>query len=70
MIVVIDTCAAAEMVLQRTQADRFVAHVGEADWVIAPTLYIAEIANVFWKCHAFGEIFGMTSSFCISAQID
>lgn len=56
MIVVIDTSAAAEIVLQRTQADRFAAHVGETDWVIAPTLYISEIANVFWKYHAFGEM--------------
>ncbi|MFW6333329.1 MAG: type II toxin-antitoxin system VapC family toxin [Thermodesulfobacteriota bacterium] len=53
MILVIDTSAAAEIVLQREDAERFVRHIENADWVITPTIYIAEIANVFWKYHAF-----------------
>ncbi len=53
MILVIDTSAAAEIVLQREDAERFLRHIEDADWVITPTIYIAEIANVFWKYHAF-----------------
>jgi predicted nucleic acid-binding protein len=47
MIIVIDTSAAAEIVLQRNQAKGFVKHIEDADWVITPTLYISEIANMF-----------------------
>jgi predicted nucleic acid-binding protein len=56
MIIVIDTSAAAEIVLQRNQAKGFVKHIEDADWVITPTLYISEIANVFWKYHVFEDM--------------
>ena len=56
MIIVIDTSAAAEIVLQKMQAKEFVKHIEDADWVITPTLYIPEIANVFWKYHAFEDM--------------
>ena len=56
MIIVIDTSAGVEIVLQRKQANGFVKHIEDADWVITPTLYISEIANVFWKYQAFEDM--------------
>jgi predicted nucleic acid-binding protein len=49
MITVLDASAAVEVVLQRPQADEIGEIILKADWVIAPTLFIAEIGNVFWK---------------------
>ena len=49
MIAVLDTSAAIEIVLQREYSGIFTPCITSADWVIAPTLYIAEVANVFWK---------------------
>lgn len=49
MIVVIDASAAAEVILQRDQSASLISIIAEADWVIAPTVYIAEMTNVFWK---------------------
>lgn len=56
MILVIDTSAGAEIVLQRGRAVEFAEHVEAAEWVQAPTLYVAETANVFWKYHTFGDM--------------
>ena len=49
MIFILDASAAIEIVLQRSQAERFTVHIAEADWVISPNLFIAEVTNVFWK---------------------
>ena len=49
MIAVLDASAAVEVVLQRGMAERMSTCLGEADWVIAPTLFIPEVTNVFWK---------------------
>ena len=49
MILVLDTSAAVEVVLQRSLAGVLSDYLGEADWVIAPTLFIPEVTNVFWK---------------------
>ena len=49
MIAVLDASAAIEIVLQRKQSEKFTWYIGDADWVISPTLYIAEVTNVFWK---------------------
>lgn len=56
MIVVMDTSVGAEIVLQRTHAGFWAGHLQNADWVIAPNLYIAEITNVFWKYHTFQDL--------------
>ncbi|MBW1786276.1 MAG: type II toxin-antitoxin system VapC family toxin [Deltaproteobacteria bacterium] len=53
MIVVIDTSAAVEIVLQRSPAGGLNRKVETADWVIAPMLFICEVTNVFWKYHRF-----------------
>jgi len=49
MIIVLDASAAVEVVLQREKAAGLGRIIAEADWVIAPTLMIPEVANVFWK---------------------
>ena len=49
MIVVLDASAAIEVVLQRDFASQIAEVILKADWVIAPNLYISEVANVFWK---------------------
>lgn len=49
MIAVLDASAAVEVVLQRSMAGLLSKYLGEADWVIAPTLFISEVTNVFWK---------------------
>ncbi|MEA3468748.1 MAG: type II toxin-antitoxin system VapC family toxin [Thermodesulfobacteriota bacterium] len=49
MIAVLDASAAIEIVLQREQTEKFTSYVIDADWVISPILFIAEVTNVFWK---------------------
>jgi predicted nucleic acid-binding protein len=49
MIAVLDASAAIEVVLQREQSEKFTSCIAAADWVIAPTLFIAEVSNVFYK---------------------
>lgn len=49
MIAVLDASAAVEVVLQRPIAGLLNRYLSEADWVIAPTLFISEVTNVFWK---------------------
>ena len=49
MIAVLDVSAAIEILLQREKKDLFESAYENAEWVIAPDLYVAEICNVFWK---------------------
>ena len=49
MIAVLDASAAVEVVLQRGKADLLREYFSEADLMIAPTLFISEVTNVFWK---------------------
>ena len=49
MIIVLDTSAAIEVVLKRKQFSSLQDVLANADWVIAPYLYIAEATNAFWK---------------------
>jgi len=51
MIVVLDASAAIEVVLQRKHAKQLGILIQESDWLIAPSLFISEISNVFWKYH-------------------
>jgi predicted nucleic acid-binding protein len=53
VILVLDASAAVEIVLQRDFAQRLAKAVREADWVIAPTLFVVEVTNVFWKYQKF-----------------
>ena len=56
MIIVLDTSAAVEIVIQREHSSDLGRYISEADCVIAPTLYIPEITNVFWKYYLFNDV--------------
>ena len=56
MIIVLDTSAAVEIVLQREQGTYLGRKVVKADWIIAPSLFIPEITNVFWKYFLFNDL--------------
>jgi len=55
MIAVLDASAAIEIVLQRNLAGKLSKYVVEADWVIAPTLFISEVTNTVWKYQKFAD---------------
>ena len=56
MIAVIDASAAAEIILERPSSTELVGLLNDAEWVIAPTVYIAEMSNVFWKYQSFTDL--------------
>jgi predicted nucleic acid-binding protein len=56
MTLVLDVSAAAELLLGRPEADRLSRQVEEAEWVLVPALYTAELCNVFWKYHEFHSL--------------
>ncbi len=56
MIAVLDASAAIEIVLQRKAGDKLADFLKEADWVLAPHLFISEVTNVFWKYHKFADL--------------
>ena len=49
MITVLDASAAIEIVMGRKSGNKLSKYVLEADWVIAPTLFISEVTNTIWK---------------------
>jgi len=51
MIVSIDVCGAMEILMQREKAEGFGKALQEAALVVAPDLYVAELANTLWKYH-------------------
>ena len=56
MILLIDASAAVELVLKRTHSAPISNAVADADLVLAPDLYISEVANALWKhSHITGE---------------
>ena len=56
MIIVLDTSAAVEVVLKRKNAKEFSTLLSDADSVIAPSLFIAEATNVFWKYYQHADM--------------
>jgi predicted nucleic acid-binding protein len=56
MIAVLDVSAAVEILLHRGEATRLSRVVGDAEWVLVPALYTAELVNVFWKYHEFHSL--------------
>ena len=53
MIAVLDTSAAVDLILHPAQNNTESQILTDAKWVLAPTLYISEITNVFWKYYNF-----------------
>lgn len=49
MITVLDASAAIELLLSRSAANELSELVSEAELVLAPDLYIAEVSNALWK---------------------
>jgi len=65
MIVVLDTSAAIEIILNKKDSKKFKNIIIEADAVIAPELYISEITNVAWKYNKIAN-FGHKECFSIA----
>jgi predicted nucleic acid-binding protein len=51
--VVLDTSAAIEVALARRLSAPLAAVLREADAVLAPDLFVAEVVNTIWKYHRF-----------------
>ena len=49
MIVVLDTSAAIEILLNKEESEKFKQEILKADTVISPELYVSEITNLSWK---------------------
>ena len=56
MKLVLDASAAIELVLGRSQAGRLEGILEEADVVLAPDLFVAEVVNTIWKYHRFEHL--------------
>ena len=56
MIAVIDASAAVELALRRAHAEVIERDLADAEWVLAPTLFVAEVTNTMWKYHHFNEL--------------
>ena len=56
MRLVLDASAAIEVVLRRTKAAAFAQALGEADEVLAPDLFVAEVVNTVWQYHQFESL--------------
>ena len=56
MMVVLDTSAAVDLILHPAERDVESRVLAEAQWVLAPTLYISEVTNVFWKYCNFQQM--------------
>ncbi len=55
MIIVLDTSAAIEIILNRKSSELFAEKIRQAEWVISPSLFISEVTNVFWKYQKFAN---------------
>ncbi len=56
MITVLDANAAVRFALGQTGHEMVAETLKNADWVVAPSLYLYEIANVMWKYNQAGTI--------------
>jgi predicted nucleic acid-binding protein len=56
MIIILDASAAVEIILQRQKGIALHRYIEDADWIMVPGLFIAEVTNVFWKYYKFGDM--------------
>lgn len=56
MRLVLDTSAAANVVLGTAEGIRLATVLEQADWVIAPSLFHSEMGNTLWKSVRFGSL--------------
>jgi len=54
--VVLDACAAIEVALNRRLAAPLAAILRDADVVLAPGFFVAEVVNTVWKYHQFENL--------------
>ncbi|MCP4754477.1 MAG: type II toxin-antitoxin system VapC family toxin [Proteobacteria bacterium] len=69
MIIVLDSSAAVEIVLGREYSRKFSDFLSDADWVVAPDVFVSEVANVFWKYFQFDDLPLETCEHCIEDSI-
>ena len=56
MIVVLDASAAVDLVVNASERSAEAQLLADAKWVLAPTLFVSEVTNVFWKYHRFQKL--------------
>lgn len=56
MRIVLDASAAVEIALNRGRARSFTELLEQADLVLSPDLFIAEVVNTLWKYHQFEKL--------------
>ncbi len=54
MTLVLDASAAVQIILRKEKYGLYAERFEAASWVIAPDLFVAELANVLWKYHRAG----------------
>lgn len=64
MISVVDAGAAVEIALYKEKAQVFIAALAASEIVLAPDLFVSEVANAFWKYQTVTEI---SDSQCVDA---
>jgi predicted nucleic acid-binding protein len=55
MRITIDVSAAVEVVMGGKRQEEIVNILNDADWVIAPSLFICEASNALWKYHEYQD---------------
>jgi predicted nucleic acid-binding protein len=55
MIITIDVSAAVEVVMGGKHQEEIVNILNDADWIIAPSLFIYEASNILWKYHEYQD---------------
>ena len=55
MRITIDVSAAVEVVMGGKRQEEIVNILNDADWVIAPSLFIYEASNTLWKYHEYQD---------------
>lgn len=56
MIIVLDSSAAIEFILNRQHKKSIESSLLKSDLVTAPDIFISEVSNVFWKYHRFDSL--------------
>jgi predicted nucleic acid-binding protein len=55
MRITIDVSAAVEVVMGGKRQEEIINILNDADWVIAPSLFIYEASNTLWKYHEYQD---------------
>ncbi len=56
MITIIDANAALELALGKPKKDKVAEVLQASNWIVAPSLYLYEVANVMWKYYRSGSL--------------